>query len=1060
MTKAMIWLMTLGGVLALAAAEIPAATPKTEKDFPQKASLWIKADTAVKSDFRKERVEDSFSGTILRKLDKQPETGEFTAEYEFDVAEGGQYTFFAALIAQKRPHASPVEFRFDDGDWREVANNPGSPAWGISNAICWSSLGTVELTAGKHKLALRITKRAQLGSWSFMCDGIVAFQNGVWKSAQITPPSTPATAMAGRKLELSYTQSGPAFPALLRLTYAGETVTQLTVLSRPGDNANVLTLPDFLSSGQYQGELVPADEPTHPFFALPVTIPAAASRAARPAQLTAAVFEGGQYHLTFAGNRTSPVLAMFFTGGKLYFIQKLDRSTGTLPAELTQKLAGRDFSIRFQPLPADNDNFITEKARFDGKAQSLPKPINYGFFTDRDQITHVWYMNHDFEYIFDGVRYFPTGGMWCSDTLFSRSTDPAQIAVNLQKDLSTIRAIKAGGLDDVYLNLATQAPLWVRQAFVDMLQNEGIYYGYQLNGGGGAQIPSFFITRDRDDAPANYRGLTRGTYANGKITARFPKEQKLLGVLLVDPATPQTSARFFNFADREGKDTRHGIIDLETQQDFGKLREISFAAQLALPDQTQVILIPLIEANMHHGNLWDETEMAELKNSLAWVGKINWGSNLRFWIEPIRNETDMVNATENLRQYTPAINRAFAAYLRERYQTLTKLQTAWGLAVNSFDQAARLIPLRLKDNVYYLDPEDGQTFAGSEKTTLAWIDYQEMIRITYAQLADQVAMYLKSMVNVPVIFKSVGVIGEKLSVSNQYLGYDGVGFETYLNQGIPGETGGGASRAEAEASSHTMWKVGTEVGHSAAVGNGETKFFKDEAEIRGMADALSRLGVRGFYFFGFDLKPGNLWLNHNYHDFPEGLAWASRIDRESNARNQVAATPANYVFPGGFTWWWWTTRYHAVNDHEQNLIPQSARLGKESKIYYSSTNVLPEQFNAVIINCPYPPFSRYHAADIEQAIRSGQTVYYVGQRTDLGAIPALDAFFTPEIIAFDDDSQAQVLNALPGCKILAAQNGKVWALAKDNLIIVSRTPVAKPKNSADDFLQYLTMFAR
>jgi len=87
-------------------------------------------------------------------------------------------------------------------------------------------------------------------------------------------------------------------------------------------------------------------------------------------------------------------------------------------------------------------------------------------------------------------------------------------------------------------------------------------------------------------------------------------------------------------------------------------------------------------------------------------------------------------------------------------------------------------------------------------------------------------------------------------------------------------------------------------------------------------------------------------------------------------------------------------------------------------------------------------------------------VYYVGQRTDLGAIPALDAFFTPEIITFGDNSQAQVLNALPGAKVLAAQNGKIWALAKDSLIIVSRTPVANPKNNADDFLQYLTMFAK
>lgn len=227
-----------------------------------------------------------------------------------------------------------------------------------------------------------------------------------------------------------------------------------------------------------------------------------------------------------------------------------------------------------------------------------------------------------------------------------------------------------------------------------------------------------------------------------------------------------------------------------------------------------------------------------------------------------------------------------------------------------------------------------------------------------------------------------------MNVSRRYLGYDGVGFECYLNQGIPGETGGGASRAEAEASEHTMWKVGTEIGHSAAVGNDGTKFFRDEAELRGMAENLARLGVSGFYFFGFDLKPGNLWSNHNYHDFPEGLAWAARIDREFAApgRKPVAATPRNYVFPGGSTWWWWITRHMAFHGREQNLIPQSARLAAKPLEWYSSTNTLPEEFDAVIINCPNPPFSRYYAEEIGRALESGRQVSYVG------AVPTSERF--------------------------------------------------------------------
>lgn len=229
-----------------------------------------------------------------------------------------------------------------------------------------------------------------------------------------------------------------------------------------------------------------------------------------------------------------------------------------------------------------------------------------------------------------------------------------------------------------------------------------------------------------------------------------------------------------------------------------------------------------------------------------------------------------------------------------------------------------------------------------------------------------------------------------------------------------------------------------------------------------MAENLARLGVSGFFFFGFDLKPGNLWNNHNYHDFPEGLAWAARIDRDFAApgKHPVAPTPRNYVYPGGFAWWWWTTRYKAFYGYEQNLMPLSARLAGTPLEWYSSTNSLPDKFDAVIINCPRPPFSRYFAGEIGRAIGSGQKVSYVGKRNDLGSIPELDKFFTDKIISFADGSSAQELKRLPGAKVLAEEKGRIWALRSGNLTIVSRTPDAEPKAGGDEFLHYLSEIAK
>ncbi len=1063
--KTALTLAAAAAALTLAAAGFPDATPKTDPDFPKQADIWINGGTPAETNLGKNKVADSFSGTVLYKLEKQPESGEFSATYGFEAPEAGEYEFFAAIITQKRPHASPVDFRFDQDDWREVPNNPsGSPAWGVSNAVSWNPLGAVKLAAGKHTLSFRFSKRAGLGHWSFMCDGIAGFKKGGWKKSRVSGFTPPAKLIPGEAVTASYHQEGASFPARLLLTFAGDPVVSAGIMSRAGENSVKLTLPPALPPGSYQLKLVPFDESEQVLAKAELRNERPAAKLApSPARLKSVALDGVDYSLAFEDGKTAPVLAMAFYDGTLYEAARLDAVSGTLPGSLTGLAKGRKIELRFLPLPAAPGNTLNRTLALTGKPGPLPKPVNYGTFTDRDGAAHTWFMNHDFEYIFDGERYFPVGGMWCSDTLISRDASPAAVERNLAKDLATIRAIKGGGLDDVYLNLSTSAPVWVRQAFIDMLEQEGIHYGYQLNAGGGDAIPSFFITRDKENAPGNYRGLARGTYAAGKVTARFPVEQKLAGLLVFDPARPQDGAKFVAFGDAVGKDTRNGIIDLETVQDFGKLREIRFPVELKTAEGGEVILVPLLEAKMHHSNLWNKEKFEAVKKRVSWIGGMEWGKNFRFIVDPIYNETMMTNGSENLRQYTPEINRVFADYLKKRYGTPGALAKEWGVSPESFEQAAQLIPLQAGDKLFWLDPETGAALPGGNPgESVGWIDYQEMIRQSYCALTDEFAAYLKSLVNVPVVYKVVGVIGETMNISRRYLGYDGVGFECYLNQGIPGQAHGGAARAIAEASDHTMWKVGTEVGHSAAVGNDGTKFFTDEKELRTMAENLARLGVSGFFFFGFDLKPGNLWNNHNYHDFPEGLAWAARIDRDFAApgKHPVAPTPRNYAFPGGFAWWWWTTRYKAFYGYEQSLIPLSARLAGTPLAWYSSTNSLPEQFDAVIINCPNPPFSRYFAKEIARAVGSGQKVSYVGKRSDLGSIPELDKFFTDKTIPFTDGSSAQELRRLPGAKVLAEEKGRIWALRSGNLTIVSRTPDAEPKTGADEFLRYLSEIDR
>lgn len=1045
---------------AAAAAPILNVTPQSAPDFPEAVDLWIPGGTPVAGNINSEGCADSFSGRILRKLDRAPESGRFTARYEFDVPEEGDYLFFAALIQQGRAHASPVAFRFDDEPFRPVQpSNAQRECWGVSKAISWDTLGIEHLTAGKHSLEFEVTQKSQLGTWSFMCDGIAAIRTGGWKTIQIKQFEAPERAAAGETVELQLETEGGSALCEVLLSLGDDVAVRCGLFLRSGKLVIPFKLPDVLGANTYRLSLVPVEAPENILAERVIEIPRPVS--SQPAASIAAVkADVEKYSIRFAAPAAAAGTACVAAeiDGKLYAVDArpfdagATEVNGTYSEEFLQVVSGYVAQLFFRITPGGAEPEREIELRFPGNPRKLPIPFNNGVLADRDNVRHFWYIDRDHNYIFDGKPYTPFGGMWCPDTLLSTSTDPAAVNRNLDHDRQVLTALLSYDIRDFYLNMSSPAPVWVKQKFIDFLEENNVQYGYQLSAGSGDEVPCFFITRDKENPAGNYQVLLRGSYSGGKVVAELPKTYKVLGLLIVpDVPTPEW-CRFVNFTDTEGKDQRSGIIDLETVQDFSDRRQVAFPAELPLAENSTVLLIPLLHSKLHNANLWSPERRAEIKQRMAWVGVVKWGGNLRCFVDPICNETNMVNGTENLRQYTDFINADFVKYLQDRYPTLDSLNRAWATGLPDYESAARIIPLPIADKLYLLDPAAGRVYRTDPEKSFAWIDYQDMIRTSYADYADEIAMELKRMADVPVIFKSVGVIGEKMSISRTYKGYDGVGFEVYLNQcqPEPAATGAGAARAEAEAAAHTMWKVGTEVGNSAAVQNDGVKFFKSEAELRTLTANLAKLGVKGFYYFGIDLKPGNLWSNHGYHDFPEGMEWVARSKRDF--AQGTPATPRNYVFPGGYTWWWWTTRFQCVYGYEPTRLAQSVKIGN---VYFSNTNVLPEEFNAVLVNLPRPPFSRYYAPEIERALNSGNKVYYVGSREDLGGIPALDNFFTSERISFPDGSSAQVLRAATGTEMLAAEDGRPWAIRNGNLTIVSREPETTTDHSGAEMTHYL-----
>jgi len=76
-------------------------------------------------------------------------------------------------------------------------------------------------------------------------------------------------------------------------------------------------------------------------------------------------------------------------------------------------------------------------------------------------------------------------------------------------------------------------------------------------------------------------------------------------------------------------------------------------------------------------------------------------------------------------------------------------------------------------------------------------------------------------------------------------------------------------------------------------------------------------------------------------------------------------------------------------------------------------------------------------ADLGALEQNGTKVVYMGLRDNLGALPAIDSYFTDQTVVLPNGHTAQVLNPTPTSEVLEQTDGKVWALRDGNLWIIT-----------------------
>ena len=124
------------------------------------ASIWVEGEAPTKADVAKHNWYDAVKRDVLSGGDWLSHYGGKAGEasYDIEVAEAGDYAFFARL----NPVASEPKWKLDAGAWTAVTTGTAQQQQNIAGNgaldhrfIAWVKIGVLPLTKGKHTVAFR-----------------------------------------------------------------------------------------------------------------------------------------------------------------------------------------------------------------------------------------------------------------------------------------------------------------------------------------------------------------------------------------------------------------------------------------------------------------------------------------------------------------------------------------------------------------------------------------------------------------------------------------------------------------------------------------------------------------------------------------------------------------------------------------------------------------------------------------------------------------------------------------------------------------------------------------
>lgn len=705
------------------------------------------------------------------------------------------------------------------------------------------------------------------------------------------------------------------------------------------------------------------------------------------------------------------------------------------------------------------------------------KPLSHGIYkSQKTGRHHFWYINQAGAAIWDGEPFIPMGGMYCPNILSGYSfTNLDSNVANWNEDKREIDILVNNGIKDLYLNASvTKSPTWVWEYVLDYLDERGIRYGIQSNGGTPyTEQDSFYIFSNESKIGTS---VTTSQAGDKTVTLNNARLSTIGG--------SEPNYAIYTVVNSSGNVVSAGKAEMTSAETSGYY---NFAATVTLPNAETYTVYFTPNVNNYAGvvNFWKYGE-AMLNHAKKFASKVAIGDGVRDIIDPTVNESGYFNYNANVRPYDDDYNELYRMWLQDKYGNIEKLRTAWtNNEILDFAQASRVVPVYTSGTdaagnytIFGYDEKKEAFFEFNGRTTQMWLDFIEFRDYAAAEFYNDLADAYKTKLDIPVVVKNVYFHQESFKNSRLSGGIDGIGSESYAIGDSVGQkhmVSYGLTRQFAK----TGWSIVTETNTNENIAQkhkeafGENPSYNEDGSIKivdtskvgygtkeRMHDNFDQLldsGAKGIYDFVLSARHNQptqeaysyIYFNDRFGSYNlDHFSWLKeykeKVDNNADTiantkidKNVIYFTPAAAYTNGGGP-----DRFNAVHvsDNKRITYPyKAAGRNKDYAVLLTDDPTVDTEFIAA--NFERGPVSNKQGVafgNMLDTMEGDKVALYLGFRYDIGTVPQIDKYFTNEFTTNSNGVSVQVLDpGETGEVIYKTAKGEPWAIRDGNLWIVA-----------------------